>query len=300
MTRSSYPSPVPWTARATRSGTTAPWSRIHSRSHLPSPDPWYGQACYFDTDVDTRARPAGQLPRGAEPRPAGLRLRPDRRRLRSRRRRRRRLRRERQLSPPSTTGTSSAADGDGLGAACDPSDTPPANPPPAGSARHRLTAPTLSLAVPRRLRLAELWPLDRGGGCAAHEECVLRAELIVKRRKVAAGTAALGGRGTTYVFMRRLQRLAPAKATLRLTATDTAGNVSTASAASPSGAYKSKWLGRAGPVATGPVRRSDRAFIRLRLDAGSCVTAPQLRVGSGHRLPVRGRDACEVRDRPTG
>jgi len=122
-------------------------------------------------------------------------------------------------------------DGDGLGAACDPDDTPPAGPPPppppAGSAPPDLAAPTVRIAMPRKLRLREL-----GRSIAVKvrcsEQCTLRAELRVKRRKVAAGRAALGGRGTTYVFMRKLRRLRPARATLRLTGADAAGNVAKA------------------------------------------------------------------------
>jgi hypothetical protein len=119
-------------------------------------------------------------------------------------------------------------DGDGLGAACDPNDAPPAaSPPPAATSAPDITAPTLRLAVQRTLRLREL-----GRSIAVEvrcdEQCALRAELVVKRKKVAAGTAALGGRGTTYVFMRKLGRLRPTKATLRLTATDAAGNERTA------------------------------------------------------------------------
>jgi len=85
-------------------------------------------------------------------------------------------------------------------------------------------APTLGLSMPRTLRLRE-----HGRSIAVevrcNERCRVRADLVVKRRRVAAGTATLGDRGTTYVFMRRLRRLAPAKATLRVTATDVAGNV---------------------------------------------------------------------------
>ena len=96
-----------------------------------------------------------------------------------------------------------------------------AHPPP------DLTAPTLGLTVPRRLRLREL-----GRSIAVEvrcsEQCAIRATLVVKRKQVASGTAALGGSGTTYVFMRKLRRLAPAMATLKLTATDAAGNRRTA------------------------------------------------------------------------
>ena len=118
-------------------------------------------------------------------------------------------------------------DGDGLGAECDPGDTPPTTQPPGGSPAPDRTAPTLGLTVPRKLRLREL-----GRSIAVevrcNEQCVIRATLVVKRKKVAAGVASLGGRGTTYVFMRKLRRLAPARATLKLTATDAAGNRRTA------------------------------------------------------------------------
>jgi hypothetical protein len=113
------------------------------------------------------------------------------------------------------------ADGDGIGAACDANDTPPA---PALPAVVRDTdAPALRLTVARTLRLSEL---GRSIAVAARcdEACSVRAELLVKRRRVAAGTASLGGAGTTYVFMRRVKRLRPARATVRLTATDPAGN----------------------------------------------------------------------------
>jgi Thrombospondin type 3 repeat len=117
-------------------------------------------------------------------------------------------------------------DGDGIGAACDSNDAPAtgASPPPPPPPPDR-AAPSLGLTMPRTLRLRE-----HGRSIAVEvrcsEQCAIRAELIVKRKKVAAGSAALGGRGTTYVFMRKLRRLRPARATLRLTATDPAGNVS--------------------------------------------------------------------------
>ena len=119
-------------------------------------------------------------------------------------------------------------DGDGLGAACDPDDAPPAPapaPPPAASPPPAdRAAPALKVVMPRKLRLRELGrTIAVKVRCS--EQCDLRAELRVKRRKVAAGRAALGGRGTTYVFMRKLRRLRPARATLRLIGTDAAGNV---------------------------------------------------------------------------
>ena len=82
------------------------------------------------------------------------------------------------------------------------------------------------MTLARTLRLRE-----HGGAIAVavrcSEQCTIRAKLLVKRKRVAAGTAELGGRGTTYVFLRRLRRLAPAVARLELTTTDAAGNRST-------------------------------------------------------------------------
>lgn len=116
-------------------------------------------------------------------------------------------------------------DGDGIGAACDDNDTPapPPGPPPPASPTPDVQAPTLRLAMTRTLRLSDLGrSIAVQARCS--ESCTLRADLIVKRRRVASGTAELGGAGTTYVFMRKLRRLSPARATLRLTATDAAGN----------------------------------------------------------------------------
>jgi hypothetical protein len=126
------------------------------------------------------------------------------------------------------------ADGDGIGAACDDDDTPapppgpPPGPPPSASAAPDVQAPALRLTMTRTLRLRELGrSIAVEARCS--ERCTLRADLIVKRRRVASGTAELGGAGTTYVFMRKLRRLRPARATLRLTATDAAGNKRSAS-----------------------------------------------------------------------
>ena len=81
----------------------------------------------------------------------------------------------------------------------------------------------LKLSVAKTLRLREL-----GSSIAVQvrcsESCSVRAQLTAKKRKLASGTAALGGSGTTYVFLRKLRRLGPATATLKLTATDAAGN----------------------------------------------------------------------------
>jgi len=118
------------------------------------------------------------------------------------------------------------ADGDGVGAACDADDRPapgglPSPPPPPPD----VAAPTVRLSVAKTLRLREL-----GSSIAVQvrcsESCSVRAQLTASKRKLASGTAALGGSGTTYVFLRKLRRLTPATATLKLTATDAAGNAS--------------------------------------------------------------------------
>lgn len=117
------------------------------------------------------------------------------------------------------------ADGDGRGAACDPGDAgtgPPAAGPP------DRTAPVVRLGVARRLRLAEL-----GRGLAVKvrcsEACIIRGRLMLGQRRLAKGDATLAGAGTTYVFLqgkfRRAARRLPARATLRLSVADSAGNM---------------------------------------------------------------------------
>jgi Thrombospondin type 3 repeat len=139
------------------------------------------------------------------------------------------------------------ADRDGRGSACDDSELgfrpgdergPSGDDPRANDRR----PPRVRLSVARAQRLAEL-----GTGVAVKvrcsEACALEAELTVDRsaarrlglgrraRTVAAGTAALAGRGTTYVFLRfkrgataRLARMATVPARLSLTAADDFGN----------------------------------------------------------------------------
>jgi hypothetical protein len=202
----------------------------------PSPDPRYGAACYVDTDLDGLIDPQDNCPELANVSQAdydfddtGDICDPD-------------DDEDGEFDgvdncPLTYNYDQTDADGDGIGAACDSDDTPappgplgplgppatPAQPAPAATVRD-VTMPTLGITVSRTLRLREL---GRSIAVAVRcdEGCTLRAELIVKRRRVAAGTATLGGPGTTYVFMRRVTRLRPAGATLRLTATDAAGNV---------------------------------------------------------------------------
>jgi hypothetical protein len=187
----------------------------------PSPDPRYGAACYIDTDGDGYLDPQDNCPELANAAQAdydyddvGDICDPD-------------DDEDGEFDTadncPFTYNYDQVdADGDGIGAACDADDTPAAPAPPA--AARDVTAPTLGLTISRTLRLRE-----HGRSIAVEvrcdEGCTLRAELRVKRKRVAVGTASLGGRGTTYVFMRRLKQLRPAKATLRLTATDASGNV---------------------------------------------------------------------------
>jgi hypothetical protein len=141
-------------------------------------------------------------------------------------------------------------DGDGIGRACDADESPfgPGTgggetappPPPAATAVDR-TPPTVRLTVPRRAAFAEL-----GGGLAAtvrcSEACTVKADLrlgarqarrlrLNRVRTVARGSAALAGAGRTYAFLRfdrrakrRLWRARRVTATLRVIATDAAGN----------------------------------------------------------------------------
>lgn len=132
-------------------------------------------------------------------------------------------------------------DGDGIGTACDPDDlrstsadgtgTSPGTGPGMPSAAADSAAPTLSL-----VRTAT-WTADdlRGSapirvGCS--EACGLTARLTLRGRLIAKGTALLGGRGRTYVFLTprrgavatvaRLRRATTVTLTVR--AVDEAGN----------------------------------------------------------------------------
>jgi Thrombospondin type 3 repeat len=152
------------------------------------------------------------------------------------------------------------ADRDGRGDVCD--DTPTGGGPgggdggggsggggSGGGGTTDRKAPTVRLGIGRTAQLAEL-----GAGLAVrvrcNEGCALQGRLTVNRatarrlrigrRKttVAQGTAALAGKGTTYVFMRfkrgmtrRLTRGPAVRAQLSLTAADDAGNRRTAARA---------------------------------------------------------------------
>ena len=153
-------------------------------------------------------------------------------------------------------------DGDGIGTVCDsgesvdgetaPGDTPPGGTAPGAApapgtpeARREeadAIAPTLSLSIARTQRRADL----EGGmptSVRCSEACALTAELIVDAatarrlglgsRTIGRGTAALGGAGRTWVFVRTKQatrkRLLGARgrkvsATLTMRAVDAAGN----------------------------------------------------------------------------
>jgi Thrombospondin type 3 repeat len=135
------------------------------------------------------------------------------------------------------------ADGDGRGTACDDSEATSSGPPGSGGpAASDRSAPTLRLALAARHRLSSL-----GAGLPVrvrcNEGCAVSAELTVNRATarrlrlgrrattVARGTAVLGDRGSTYVFMRFKRGLArrlagrPAvRAVLEVTVADQAGN----------------------------------------------------------------------------
>ena len=145
------------------------------------------------------------------------------------------------------------ADGDGIGSACDDSEArtimpPPSQPPaseplvpaPVTLAPDR-TAPDLAVRLRRSFRHAELGAgVPVGATCS--EACRLTATLVARgvaarrvgRNFAARGTAELGARGRTYVFVRlprtaarRLRRLRVARLQLTVTAVDAAGNAKT-------------------------------------------------------------------------
>jgi len=141
------------------------------------------------------------------------------------------------------------ADGDGIGTACDPAEATGgggSGPGGGGPASSDRTAPTVAVRLARTQRMREL-----GRSLAVEvrcsEGCAVRAKLSVNRRTarrlrigttLASGTAALGGRGTTYVFMRfkgraarRLARGPAVRARLTVTVADGARNDRTSSRA---------------------------------------------------------------------
>ncbi|HEX6026788.1 MAG TPA: thrombospondin type 3 repeat-containing protein [Solirubrobacter sp.] len=142
------------------------------------------------------------------------------------------------------------ADGDGVGAACDDDDTPPAPAPsptavPTPDASVSVLdrqAPRVTVSVRATQRVAEV-----GDGLIVRvrcsEACAAKAEARVSRsvsrklklrgtRVVGTGRATLEAAGTTYAFVRfrarvraRLFRQPRTRLTLRITATDPAGNI---------------------------------------------------------------------------
>jgi thrombospondin type 3 repeat protein len=135
------------------------------------------------------------------------------------------------------------ADGDGIGDACDSNATDTGGPSGGGGTAERDSrAPGVRMAVATVQRMAELGrSLAVKVRCS--EGCAVSARLTVDSRTarrlrigrratvVARGTAALAGRGTTYVFMRfkrgvtrRLGSVRSVRAALTLTAEDGAGN----------------------------------------------------------------------------
>jgi hypothetical protein len=115
-------------------------------------------------------------------------------------------------------------DADGRGHDCDPDDLAAAAPPFDGRAPRvhvRLAAPPrLAASLPVRLRCSEA--------------CAARARLLLRRRVVASGSAAVAGAAVTYVFLRfdrrarRALRARPhARLTLRVTVRDRALNART-------------------------------------------------------------------------
>lgn len=133
-------------------------------------------------------------------------------------------------------------DGDGAGSACDPGDVAPPPPPaPEAAAAEDRRPPRLTVDAARRLPardLASLLPVP----VRCDEACGLSARLDLSRadarrlrtpRRLAAGTALLGGAGRTFVFLRveraGVRRVGGrgGRATLIVRAVDEAGNART-------------------------------------------------------------------------
>jgi hypothetical protein len=146
-------------------------------------------------------------------------------------------------------------DGDGIGSACDP-DESIVGPPGTGTlgtggtgtgggtgstAARDIAAPTVTIAVTRRQRLADLGTalivkVSCSEACSldavleADAKAARRARLGSKRVVLASGTWSLAGAGRTYVFARwkpaarKLRSGRRVTAALKLTATDPAGN----------------------------------------------------------------------------
>ena len=111
----------------------------------------------------------------------------------------------------------SDADGDGVGTACDPDEETVVVPTPTPTPR--LTA---SASTARRQRIAVIGagPIVRA---RCNVACRVRSRLVAGGRTLAAGTARLGGPGTTYVFTRLRDR--PRKAVrAKLVTSFTAGD----------------------------------------------------------------------------
>jgi hypothetical protein len=144
------------------------------------------------------------------------------------------------------------ADGDGRGALCDDNDTPPSpapspptpTPRPAGDVARVVDrqAPLVTVRLKSRNRLEEVEDgLVVGLSCS--EACTTKAQLVVSRAvarrlrlpsTIVAGSPAarVDGAGSTYAFVRfdraarrRLWKAARSSLTLRIDATDPAGNV---------------------------------------------------------------------------
>jgi Thrombospondin type 3 repeat len=219
----------------------------HNPGQEPSEDPRFGAACYLDSDGDGVPDPLDNCPRPGEANPGQADYDYDR---------------TGDVCDPDddedgefdavdncqfTYNYDQAdADRDGIGSACDGSESLGEVGGSGGSGGGAAnpsdrSAPTLRLRLARTQRLAAL-----GAGLAVKvrcsEGCALQARLRVSRptarrlgigsRKttVAQGSAALAGRGTTYVFLRfkrgmtrRLGRRT-VRAQLTLTVTDEAGN----------------------------------------------------------------------------
>ena len=139
-------------------------------------------------------------------------------------------------------------DGDGRGSACDAEEasTGPGGTGGGGANANDRTPPAVVVSVAGMQRMEELGR-SMAVRVRCNEGCAVRAKLTVSRKlarrlrigrgatTLASGTAALGGAGSTYVFMsfnkaaRRLPRGRTVAAALSVTAADEAGNRRTSS-----------------------------------------------------------------------
>jgi hypothetical protein len=244
-----WPNPVPYLDPSEPGHDNCPVTPNPGQE--PSVDPRFGDACYVDSDGDSEPDPLDNCPGARNPGQAdydydrtGDVCDPD-------------DDEDGEFDAvdncPLTYNYDQAdADGDGIGTACDGEERVGSG--PGGGAGGGPVNPDDRLAPKVRLRVARTQRLSvLGAGMPLQvrcsEWCAIQARLTVNgaparrlgigRRKtiVARGSAALAGRGTTYVFMRFKRGMArrlgrrTVRAELSLTAADEAGNKRTSTRA---------------------------------------------------------------------